>query len=284
MTEKCTHDCSTCSSNCSSKDTTVLEKEKPESFLEKTHEFSNVKKVFGVLSGKGGVGKSLVSGLLASLLNKQGYKTAILDADITGPSIPKMFGLKGNVTGDDLGIYPRKSEGGVSIISSNFLIENEDDPIVWRGPLIAGMVKQFWTNVVWNDIDYMFVDMPPGTGDVSLTVFQSLPLDGIIVVTSPQDLVTMIVKKAIKMADMMDIPVVGIVENMSYVKCTNCDTEIRLFNPEKENDLDILDKIPLDYNIANSCDKGKIEDLDVPYLDNTVNMIITNWPIKQEEE
>lgn len=287
MTKKdnCTHDCSTCSSTtCSDKNTAVLEKEEPKSLLEKTHELSNVKRVFGVLSGKGGVGKSLVSGLLASLLAKRGYKTAILDADVTGPSIPKMFGIKGYVTGDDTGIYPRISEGGVSIISSNFLIENEDDPIVWRGPLIAGMVKQFWTKVVWNNIDYMFIDMPPGTGDVSLTVFQSIPLDGIIVVTSPQDLVNMIVKKAIKMAEMMDIPLIGVVENMSYIKCPNCDKDIRLFNPEKENKMPILDKIPLDHNIANSCDKGEIEKVEVPYLDNTIYKIMFNWPIPNNSD
>lgn len=271
---------SNCSGDCSScKDSTCSE---PQSFIEKPHELSKVKRIFGVVSGKGGVGKSLVAGLLASEINKQGFKTAVLDADITGPSIPRMFGVSGVVEGDDTGIYPKQSKLGVSIISANLLLENETDPIVWRGPMIAGVVKQFWTNVIWNDIDYMFVDMPPGTGDVSLTVFQSLPLDGIVIVTSPQELVSMIVKKAIKMAEMMEIPVVGVVENMSYITCTKCGEQIRLFGSEEDKDIALLDKIPIDHKLAKACDAGKIEDINVRYIDNTIEEILSKWPVEVE--
>ncbi|MDD6284202.1 MAG: Mrp/NBP35 family ATP-binding protein, partial [Firmicutes bacterium] len=211
---ECTHDCSTCGENCSSRESADMK--------EKLNDLSSVKKVIAVVSGKGGVGKSMVTCLLSVLQQRKGYKTAILDADITGPSIPKAFGIKENAKGDGTYIYPAISKMGTEIMSTNLLLENDTDPVVWRGPVIAGAVKQFWTDVVWNDVDYMFVDMPPGTGDVPLTVFQSLPVDGIIVVTSPQELVSMIVEKAVKMADMMDIPVIGIVENMSYFECPDC--------------------------------------------------------------
>lgn len=215
MSEECTHNCETCSASCG-------ERTDPQSFLEKPNELSHIKKVIGVVSGKGGVGKSLVTSMLATVMNRRGHKTAILDADITGPSIPKAFGLKEKATGNELGLFPVKTKMGIEVMSVNLLLENETDPVVWRGPVIAGTVKQFWTDVIWNDVDYMFVDMPPGTGDVPLTVFQSLPVDGIIVVTSPQELVGMIVDKAVKMADMMNIPVLALVENMSYFECPDC--------------------------------------------------------------
>ena len=203
MSEECTHDCSSCSANCESRE--------KESFLEKLNEYSSVKHVIGIVSGKGGVGKSLVTSTLAVMFNRKGYKTAILDADITGPSIPKAFGIKGRLIGGDKGLEPATSETGIEIISANLILDNESDPIVWRGPMIAGAVKQFWGEAHWDNIDYMFVDMPPGTGDVPLTVFQSIPLDGIIIVTSPQELVSMIVEKAVKMAKMMNIPILGVI-------------------------------------------------------------------------
>ena len=253
----CNHDCSNCSSKCSS--------ENKDSFLEKPHELSNVKKIIGIVSGKGGVGKSLVTSLLAVTAQRQGFKTAILDADITGPSIPKAFGLHERATGDDTGLYPVLTKTGIEVMSLNLLMENENDPVVWRGPVIAGMVKQFWTDVIWNDVDYMFVDMPPGTGDVPLTVFQSLPLDGIIIVTSPQELVSMIVEKAVKMAGLMNIPVLGIVENMSYVLCPDCGKKISIFgegNTEKiaaEYGIANTAKMPVDPHLAAAVDKGLIE-------------------------
>ena len=205
----CSHDCSNCSQKCSK-----------ESLLAPMNKVSNVKKVIGIVSGKGGVGKSLVTSMLAVTMQRRGYKTAILDADITGPSIPKSFGLKtGSVTGSDLGMFPPTTKTGIEVMSVNLLMDEETKPVVWRGPVIAGTVKQFWSDVVWNEVDYMFVDMPPGTGDVPLTVFQSLPLDGIIIVTSPQELVSMIVEKAVNMAKLMDVPVIGLVENYSYFVC-----------------------------------------------------------------
>ena len=253
----CTHDCSSCELKCSAKD--------PESFLEKPHELTNVKKIIAVVSGKGGVGKSLVTSLLAVTSQRQGYKTAILDADITGPSIPKAFGIKENAMGDENGIFPVRSATGIEIMSLNLLVENESDPVVWRGPIIAGTVKQFWTDVIWNDVDYMFVDMPPGTGDVPLTVFQSLPVDGIVIVTSPQKLVSMIVEKAVKMAGLMNVPVLGIVENMSYVKCPDCGKEIHVFGEGKLDeiaavyDIKLTAKLPIEPKLAAACDKGLIE-------------------------
>ena len=265
MSEECTHDCSNCSANCSSRS--------PESFLEKPHEGSNIKKVIGVVSGKGGVGKSLVTSLLAVQQNRKGYKTAILDADVTGPSIPKMFGVHEKATGDDKGILPVKTKLGTKLMSINLLVENEDDPVVWRGPVIAGAVKQFWTDVIWGDVDYMFVDMPPGTGDVPLTVFQSLPVDGIVVVTTPQELVSMIVGKAVKMAELMNIPVLGIIENMSYVECPDCGKKIQLFGESQidavceKYGLKLIAKLPIDSKLAAVCDKGMIELSSVPELD-----------------
>ena len=253
---ECTHDCSTCASkgSCSSE----IQKEK-------LRPGSKVKKVYGIVSGKGGVGKSLVTGLLATAMMRREYKVGIIDADITGPSIPKMFGVKDSIMSCEDGFIPAVSKMGISMASINLLLENESDPVVWRGPVIAGTVKQFWTDFIWSDIDYMFIDMPPGTGDVPLTVFQSLPLDGIILVTSPQELVSMIVAKAVKMAKLMNVPIVGIVENMSYVKCPDCDKEIKVFGDShiekiaEEYGLEVLSKIPLDPNIASVCDKGLVE-------------------------
>ncbi len=256
----CTHDCNTCSSNCSGNS-----KEK-ESLIEKPHELTNVKKIIGVVSGKGGVGKSMVTSLMAVAMARRGFSTAILDADITGPSIPKAFGLSGKrAESDGQALYPVSSKMGTQIMSVNLLLEDEESPVVWRGPVIAGAVKQFWTDVVWNDVDYMFVDMPPGTGDVPLTVFQSLPVDGIIIVTSPQDLVSMIVGKAVAMAKMMNIPILGIVENYSYLLCPDCGKKIHVFGESKleevaaKNELTILARLPIDPELASLCDKGMIE-------------------------
>ncbi len=265
----CDHNCGSCSSKCD---------QAPK--FDKTHELSRVKKVIGVVSGKGGVGKSLVTSLMAVGTANLGKKVAILDADITGPSIPKVFGIKGSADGDDTGIYPRSSKGGIKIISSNLLLPEENDPVLWRGPLIAGMVRQFWTDVIWGDVDYMYVDMPPGTGDVPLTVFQSIKLDGIIIVTSPQELVSMIVEKAVKMAKMMNVPILGVVENMSYVKCPKCGEEIVIFGSNKVDevatdfDLKVLGRLPIDVEIAKACDKGEIETLKVNYLDNALKAVV----------
>ena len=256
---ECTHDCSTCSANCSSRQPSK------EDFLEKLNDLSSVRKVIGVVSGKGGVGKSLVTSMLAVTFNRRGFKTAILDADITGPSIPKAFGVKEKAHGTEQYIIPTITKTGIQMISVNLLLDNETDPVVWRGPVIAGTVKQFWTDVIWKDVDYMFVDMPPGTGDVPLTVFQSLPLDGIVIVTSPQELVSMIVSKAVNMAKLMDIPILGIVENMSYVECPDCGRKINVFGESKtdavaaEFGLKVLAKLPLDPVLANNCDNGLIE-------------------------
>lgn len=256
---ECTHDCSTCSANCSSRQPSK------EDFLEKLNDLSSVRKVIGVVSGKGGVGKSLVTSMLAVTFNRRGFKTAILDADITGPSIPKAFGVKEKAHGTEQYIIPAITKTGIQMISVNLLLDNETDPVVWRGPVIAGTVKQFWTDVIWKDVDYMFVDMPPGTGDVPLTVFQSLPLDGIVIVTSPQELVSMIVSKAVNMAKLMDIPILGIVENMSYVECPDCGRKINVFGESKtdavaaEFGLKVLAKLPLDPVLANNCDNGLIE-------------------------
>ncbi len=270
---ECTHDCANCSSNCESRT------EAPKSLLEPLNAQSNVKKVIGIVSGKGGVGKSLVTGMMTSLFSKEGYKTAIMDADITGPSIPKMFGIDGHAQGSPEGIIPIQSEKGTKIMSVNLLLENPYDPVVWRGPVIAGVVKQFWTDVIWGDVDYMFVDLPPGTGDVPLTVFQSIPLDGIIIVGSPQDLVTMIVTKAVTMANMMQIPILGLVENMSYVLCPDCGKKIYLYGESHieqiclENHLPLLGQIPVNPDIAASCDAGKIEEMDFSYLAPAVDAI-----------
>lgn len=260
---------STCSKEscegCSSKKT---------SFLEEPNPNARIKHVIGIVSGKGGVGKSFVTSSLASMMAKAGYKVGILDADITGPSIPKMFGIHGPAVGDENGTYPIVAEDGTKIMSINLLLEDEEAPVVWRGPVIAGAVKQFWTDVQWEDVDYLFVDMPPGTGDVPLTVFQSLPVDGIVIVTSPQELVQMIVKKAYNMAEMMNIPVLGVVENYSYVKCPNCDEEIHIYGDshieEVAGDLNInlLGKMPMDQKFAKAADAGEIYKVENNYLDN----------------
>ena len=267
MSESCSHNCSSCSQgDCADREN------KKESFLEKPNELSKIKKVIGVVSGKGGVGKSLITSLLATEMNKLGYNSAILDADITGPSIPKAFGVTEAVQGSELGAFPAKSEKGVEIMSLNLLLQDETDPVIWRGPVIAGAVKQFWTDIIWSDVDYMFVDMPPGTGDVPLTVFQSIPLDGIVIATSPQKLVGMIVEKAVKMAHMMEIPVLGIVENMSYFKCDNCDKEHYIFGESRidsvavKHGIPLTAKIPMDSKMAEACDSGNIENYENSYL------------------
>ena len=262
---ECTHDCSTCSSKCG--------KAKPESFLEKPHELSDIKKVIGIVSGKGGVGKSMVTSLMAVLMNRKGYKSAILDADITGPSIPKAFGLKEKAMGNKFGLYPVTSKTNIDVMSLNLLLENETDPVVWRGPVIAGTVKQFWTEVIWSDVDFMFIDMPPGTGDVTLTVFQTIPVDGIIVVTSPQDLVSMIVEKALNMARLMNIPVLGLVENYSYLECPDCKKQIKVFGEShvdevaKQHGVKVLAKMPIDPYLAENADSGLIELYSKKHLD-----------------
>ena len=272
MSENCTHDCSSCGANCSSR-------EQPNDFAAPANQFSNVKKVIGVVSGKGGVGKSLVTSLLAVIMQRRNYKTAILDADITGPSIPKAFGVKGQAMGDENGVFPMKTKSGIEVMSLNLLLPNETDPVVWRGPVIAGTVKQFWTDVRWEDVDFMFVDMPPGTGDVPLTVFQSLPLDGIIIVTSPQELVGMIVSKAVRMAELMNIPVLGIVENMSYFLCDQCGKKHRIFGEShlasiaSEFGIQNTAELPINPKLAAACDKGMIELFDGDWLDALSDMI-----------
>ncbi len=266
MSDSCNHDCSSCSANCG-------EREDSQSFLKKPHEASTIKKVIGVVSGKGGVGKSLVTSLLAVLMQRRGYGTAILDADITGPSIPKMFGVHEKAEGSELGIFPVKSKLGTQMMSINLILQNETDPVVWRGPVIAGTVTQFWTDVIWRDVDFMFVDMPPGTGDVPLTVFQSLPVDGIIIVTSPQQLVGMIVDKAVKMAEIMKIPVLGIVENMSYFECPDCKKRHYIFGDSridekaKEKGIKNVARIPVEPKLAAACDAGLIELFEGDWLD-----------------
>ncbi len=254
---ECTHDCSTCSANCGSKKQVMFEPINP---------MSMVGKVIGIVSGKGGVGKSMVTGLSAVELRRRGYKVGIMDADITGPSIPKAFGLDGICEAAPLGgILPKETKTGIEVMSVNLLLEDVTSPVVWRGPVIAGTVKQFWTDVVWGDLDCMLIDCPPGTGDVPLTVFQSIPLDGIVIVTSPQDLVSMIVAKAVNMAKLMNIPIVGIVENMSYVKCPDCGKEIKIFGDSKieevakEYGIPVLAKLPIDPKLAAMCDAGTIE-------------------------
>mgnify|MGYP001002650771 FL=1 len=260
---ECTHDCSSCSQKCG-------EAHGPE--IARPHEGSHIKKVIAVVSGKGGVGKSLVTSLMAVNAQRRGFKAAVLDADITGPSIPKVFGINGRAQATENALFPCKSKGGVSVMSLNLLTDNETDPVIWRGPVIAGAVTQFWTDVIWGDVDYMFVDMPPGTGDVPLTVFQQLPIEGIIVVTSPQELVSMIVAKALNMARLMRIPVLGIVENMSYVKCPDCGKQIKVFGESHideiaaENGIEVLGKIPMIPEIAALCDAGNIEDVAQEYI------------------
>lgn len=268
---ECSHDCSSCSSKCSSA--------APESLIEKPHPDSNVKKVIGVVSGKGGVGKSMVTDLLTVAFSRKGYHCGILDADITGPSIPKAFGIKEKAMGNATTIFPVKSKTNIDIMSINLLLEDETDPVIWRGPVIAGTVKQFWTDVLWENVDYLFVDMPPGTGDVPLTVFQSLPLDGIVIVTTPQDLVSLIVSKAVKMAEMMNIPVYGIVENMSYAQCPDCGKHIPVFGEShvkeiaEQYGLVVLCKLPINPDLTKAVDTGTIEDFPFDYMDDAVKII-----------
>ncbi|MBQ6951354.1 MAG: Mrp/NBP35 family ATP-binding protein [Clostridia bacterium] len=269
---ECTHDCSTCSANCASRE--------KQSMIEKPHRLSNIKKVVAVMSGKGGVGKSLVTSLLAVLASRAGYKTAILDADITGPSIPKAFGIKEKAMGNDEGILPVESRTGIKMMSVNLLLEEDNTPVVWRGPVIAGTVKQFWTDVLWGDIDIMFIDMPPGTGDVPLTVFQSVPVDDAIVVTSPQALVGMIVEKALNMANMMDIKVLGLVENMSYALCPDCGKHVEVFGESHVQETaerfgtEVLAQLPINLKLAAACDAGLIELFEGDWLDDAIRKVL----------
>ena len=261
---ECTHDCSTCGESCG-------ERTAPQSFLKEKNPAARVGKVFGVVSGKGGVGKSMVTSQLAVLMHRKGYKVGILDADVTGPSIPKAFGVHDRAMGDERGMLPVETKEGIQLMSVNLLLDNETDPVLWRGPVIGGVVTQFWTDVVW-DVDYLFVDMPPGTGDVALSVFQSLPLDGVIIVASPQELVSMVVEKAVKMAEMMSIPIVGVVENMSYLICPDCGREIPLFGQGKTqaaaaaHGLKVLGRMPIDPKLAELTDAGRIEDFQGEWL------------------
>lgn len=273
MVENCSHNCEGCTENCSERT--------KESFLEKTNEMSHIKKVIGVVSGKGGVGKSLVTSLLAVLAQRKGYKTAIMDADITGPSIPKAFGLHGRAEASEWGLFPVKTAAGIGVMSLNLLMKNETDPVVWRGPLISGAVKQFWTDVIWGDVDYMFIDMPPGTGDVALTVFQSIPVDGIVIVASPQELVGMIVEKAVNMAKMMDVPVLALVENKSYITCPDCGKEIHVFGEShideiaQKHGVETVARMPIDPKLAAACDAGTIESFNGTWLDGVLEKLTT---------
>ena len=273
MSEKCDQNCSACSKECSDR------KEKQTDFSVKLNAKSSVRKVIGIISGKGGVGKSLVASMLAVLMNRRGHSTAIFDADITGPSIPKAFGIRDKAKSGEQGLLPVESRDGINIMSINLLLESDTDPVIWRGPLIASTIKRFWADVVWGDVDFMFIDMPPGTGDVALTVFQSLPVDGIIIVTSPQELVSMIVSKAVNMAKKMNIPILGIIENMSYLKCPDCGKEINVFGKSrieevaKEHGIPVLGKLPIDPAIATAIDKGLIEDFQGDWLDNTAEIL-----------
>ena len=278
---ECTHDCSTCSSNCASR-------EKPQSLQIPANALSDVKHVIGVVSGKGGVGKSLVTSMLAVLLQREGYKVGILDADITGPSIPKAFGLHNvEVFGDENGMIPPRTKTGIDMISVNLLLGNDETkPVIWRGAMIAGTVQQFWTETIW-DVDVLLVDCPPGTGDVPLTVFQSLPLDGVVIVSSPQDLVSMIVSKAANMAKMMNVPVLGLVENMSYVKCPDCGKEIKVFGDSHIEEIaekfgyDLLARIPMDPKLSALVDRGMIELMENDYMDKAAQAVIEKLNLTQ---
>jgi len=272
MAEDCSHDCSSCSADCSSRD--------KKSFLKKPHAMSDIKKVIAVVSGKGGVGKSMACSLLAAAAQNSGKVTAVMDADITGPSIPRMFGVNERARGSESGILPVVSKDGVQIMSMNVLLENEDEPVVWRGSLISGTVLQFWTDVIWTGVDIMFIDMPPGTGDVPLTVFQSIPIDGVVVVTTPQDLVGMIVQKAVNMAQMMNVPILGIVENMSYIQCPDCGRKISVFGESGvdalalEYGIPAVAKLPIDPALTQAADRGKIEDIENNPLADFLNKIL----------
>ncbi len=271
---ECTHDCSSCGANCASRE---AENQLPQ--FETLNEFSRVGKVIAVASGKGGVGKSTVTSLLASMMARRGYRVAIMDADLTGPSIPKAFGLTGTATGRDNLIFPVESLTGISIMSVNLLLEDPTQPVVWRGPVLGGVIQQFWRDVVWNDIDFMFIDMPPGTGDVPLTVFQSIPVDGLITVTSPQSLVSMVVSKAVKMAELMEIPMLGIIENMSYAKCPDCGKELKIFGDSHieevalEHHLPLLGRLPIDPKIVEAVDGGEVERITGEWLDPALDAI-----------
>lgn len=268
---ECTHNCSSCSHSCSTKS--------KQDFLEPINAKSKIKHVIGVVSGKGGVGKSMVTSTLATLMQRAGYKVGILDADVTGPSIPKAFGIEAGVEGNDDGMIPPESSTGIKIMSVNLLLPDATAPVVWRGPVIAGTVKQFWSGTVWGDLDYLFVDCPPGTGDVPLTVFQSIPLDGIVIVSSPQELVSMIVEKAANMANMMQVDVIGLVENMSYVKCPDCDKIIKIFGEShieqiaEKRGYPLLAKMPIDPSLASLVDAGEIEKMNVNYLDGALEIL-----------
>lgn len=263
MSENCTSSCGSCSKDCSSR------KPDPKSFLVAPHALSHIKKVVGIVSGKGGVGKSSVTSMLAVAMKRKGYGVGILDADITGPSIPKAFGINQKAFATENGLYPVPSKTEIDVMSINLLLDKPTDPVVWRGPVIAGAVKQFWEEVIWENEDFLFVDMPPGTGDVPLTVFQSIPLDGIIIVTSPQDLVSMIVAKAVKMANMMNVPIIGLVENYSYFVCPDCDKKHQIFGESKidevaaEHNLQVLAKLPINPAIAKACDNGQVEEVEL---------------------
>ncbi len=270
----CNHDCGSCSASCSER------QENPGIQKAPMNSLSDVRKVIGIVSGKGGVGKSSVTSMLAAAAKRLGKNVAVLDADITGPSIPKAFGITGKAMGNDEMILPAVTGSGIKAMSVNLLLENETDPVVWRGPILGGVVEQFWSDVCWGDVDVMFVDMPPGTGDVALTVYQSLPVDGIVIVTSPQDLVSMIVEKAVKMADMMDIPVLGIVENMSYFKCPDCGKEHKIFGESRIDEIAAkyaipqVEKLPLDSQVAKACDEGRVEDMACPEMDRMAAALI----------
>ncbi|MBQ7121374.1 MAG: Mrp/NBP35 family ATP-binding protein [Clostridia bacterium] len=272
MSEGCSGNCSSCASNCDSR-------KEAQDMRIPCGPFSNIGKVIGVVSGKGGVGKSLVTSMLASAMQARGKSCAVLDADITGPSIPKSFGIKERAKADESGLLPEESKTGIKVMSINLLLENEESPVVWRGPVISGVIQQFWKDVAWGDVDYMFVDMPPGTGDVSLTVFQNLPVDGIVIVTTPQDLVTMIVKKAFNMAKLMNIPVLGLVENMSYFVCPDCGKEYKIFGESRIDEIaaelgvPVLAKLPIDPKTASLVDKGAIELADDKYIASAVDFI-----------
>ena len=269
---ECTHDCSTCGEACASR--------QPQDLHEKPHDLSKIGKVIAVVSGKGGVGKSLVTALTAVSVQRSGHTVGILDADITGPSVPKMFGIKQRAEGDETGIFPVRSKLGTDIMSVNLLLENPEDPVIWRGPVIAGAVKQFWTDVIWGDDEFLFVDMPPGTGDVPLTVFQSIPVDGILIVTTPQELVSMIVEKAVRMAKTMNVPILGLVENMSYAECPDCGKRIPVFGESHideiaaEHQLPVLGKIPMNPKLAGACDKGMVELFEGDWLEPAVRAIL----------
>ncbi len=275
MSDECTHDCSKCGQSCSDR--------KTESLLAPANRYSEIKKVIAVVSGKGGVGKSLVTSMLAVLARREGLETAILDADITGPSIPRIFGIREKAVGDERGIFPVMTKTGIAAMSINLLLPDDTDPVVWRGPVIAGTVKQFWSDVVWSGVDLMLIDCPPGTGDVPLTIFQSIPIDGIIVVTSPQELVSMIVEKAVRMAEMMKIPVLGIVENMSYFDCGKCGERHKIYGESqideiaKKHGVANVAKIPINQKLAAACDKGMIELFEGDWLGGLVSEIVPRF-------